>query len=203
MSWLPGDTSTRSDTWYSGSLCQGAHSRKRSRSPGSTHGGGKASVSHCRQEEYVWHPGDPLGHLLKVHEQVQQPQPEKGIVINDSDTNRWPLRLVNVLAKEWRNLEWIVEEGVLITALSPATMVCPTNLPPLNFPQEEALQTQLLLPYVYESEQLEGVDGGEYCGIPPPFPITEGTEDLATGRTAPQNLQGPPQLAGRASSSSD
>lgn len=103
-------------------MCQGAHSRKRSRSPGSTNGGGRASVSH-RHEECVWHPCDPLGHLLKVHEQVQQSQPEKGIVINDSDTTRWPLRLANMLAEKWRNLEWLVEEGVLIAALSPAAVV--------------------------------------------------------------------------------
>lgn len=82
--------------------------------------------------------------------QVQYPQPEKGIMINDSDTTRWPLRLANVLAEKWRNLEWIVEEGVLIAALSPAavveTTICPTNLLPLNFPQKRPFRLRVAAP---------------------------------------------------------
>lgn len=74
---------------------------------------------------------------------MQQSQPEKGLVISGSDATRWPLRRVGALAEGWRNLEWILEEGVLTAALTPAAvvgaMVCPSTFPPLNFPQDEAL----------------------------------------------------------------
>lgn len=65
-------------------------------------------------------------------------------MINGSDTTRWPLTPVDVLAEEWRNLECMLEEVVLIAALSPSAVggavVRPTNLPPLSSIQEDALQ---------------------------------------------------------------